>query len=68
MSRYYTDDPAADADRYYADQEQEFDALPFCDECHQRITDDILYEFNDELICGACVVQNHRKHTEDYME
>lgn len=65
---YYTDDPIADFERYDAEQERALAKLPECSECGHKITDDVLYEFNDELICPECLKDNHRKRTDDYME
>lgn len=65
---YYTDDPIADYNRYSSDQEEALAKLPRCSECDEHIQSDECYEFNDELICPECLVNNHRKWVEDYCE
>ena len=52
---FYSDDPAADADRYYAHLEKELENLPHCTICGEPIQDDYAYEFGEELWCEACV-------------
>lgn len=42
--------------------------LPYCDECGKRIEDEFLYDLDGCLVCEECLEQNHRKHTEDFME
>jgi formylmethanofuran dehydrogenase subunit E len=65
---FRTDDPIADYDRYCAEQQRELDKLPKCCECHEPIQSSACYEFNGELICPQCLVDNHRKRTDDYIE
>lgn len=65
---FYTDDPVADYNRYCAEQKRLMDKLPRCCECDEPIQSDALYEFNGELICPQCLVDNHRKRTDDYVE
>lgn len=52
---FYSDDPAADYDRYCAHQEKELERLPICDGCGERITDDYLYEIGGQLFCEECM-------------
>lgn len=61
---YFTDDPVADADRYFAEKDAELERLPLCSECSEPIQDEYCFEFNDELICYDCMEMNHRKKTE----
>ena len=68
MSRYYTDNPVADADRYFADKEKEMDKLPVCYECENPITGEHCYEFNGEYICEDCLNLYHKKATNDFIE
>lgn len=65
---FRTDDPAADFDRYDRECQRELKKLPKCCECNQPIQTDECYEFNGELICPQCLVDNHEKRTEDYAE
>ncbi len=46
-------------------QEEELNKLPKCCECGEPIQDDYCFEINDEIICERCLVENHRKSTED---
>ena len=48
--------------------QREADKLPKCCECDQPIYTDECYEINGELICPQCLVDNHLKHTDDYIE
>ena len=59
MSRYYTGDPVADAERYFADREKELERLPRCSECDHPITTDKAYYINGEWICEECMEQYH---------
>lgn len=59
-----TDDPARDADNYFAEQERALESLPICSECGERITAEFCYVINDEIICEDCILQ-YRKYTED---
>jgi formylmethanofuran dehydrogenase subunit E len=68
MSRFYTDDPVRDADRYFAEQEQKQSRLPECAECGDKIVDDYCFEVNDEPVCSECMYDNHRKLTENFMD
>lgn len=54
--------------RHEAEQEAALRKLPVCSECGDPIQADELFEINDELICPQCMVDNHRKWTEDYCE
>lgn len=64
---FYTDNPILDAERYYAEREEEVERLPECSECGQPIQDEHCYEINDEYICEKCLVENHKKYTDDYV-
>ncbi|MBQ8528852.1 MAG: hypothetical protein IJ459_03860 [Clostridia bacterium] len=65
---YRTDDPVADFMAYEAEKQRQLDRLPKCCECDEPIQTDACYEINGELICPECLVENHRKRTEDYTE
>lgn len=64
----YTDDPVADFERYDAEQQAKLNRLPKCCECEEHIQFAACYEINGELICPQCLVDNHRKNTEDYVD
>ena len=64
---FYTDDPAADYDRYQDEQDKQLQKLPKCSYCDEHIQDDHLYEINDELICEECLKDNFRKLVDDYV-
>ena len=63
-----TGDPERDWDNYQAEQEKEMKKLPICYECEKPIQDEVCYEINDELICPDCLIKNHRKFTDDYID
>lgn len=65
---YYTDNPIADAERYYADQEKELNKLPKCSECGERIQDDFLWNISGELYCPDCADKLFCHCTENYMD
>lgn len=53
----WTNDPVADAERYYSGQERQLDKLPRCSECDEPIQDEYCYCINDEYICEECMQQ-----------
>ena len=63
-----TGDPLRDFDLYEAEQEKKMKKLPKCYECGEPIQDEECYEINDELICPKCLIENHRKFTDDYID
>lgn len=65
---YYTDNPVADAERYYADQEREMQKLPKCSECGEPITDDFCWDIDGEIYCQDCADKLFCHLTENYME
>lgn len=54
--------------QYDAEQQRKLDKLPVCVECDEHIQDDEYYEINGEPVCWGCLIENHRKWTEDYIE
>lgn len=65
---YRTDDPLADFARHDAAQSRWLKKRPICSECNEPIQDEHCYEVNGELICEECMMQNHRKFVDDYIE
>ena len=51
----WTDDPIADADRYFAEQEKQLDKLPRCSQCDEHIQQEDAVRINDEFICDRCL-------------
>lgn len=51
-----------------ARQQRELDKRPKCSECKYPIQDEECYEINGKLVCPQCLVDNHEKRTEDYVE
>lgn len=68
MSRFYTDDPVRDFDRYDAEQARLEARLPVCDKCGERIHDDYYFEIDGEILCEACMIERYRKSVQDYIE
>lgn len=52
---WYTDDPAADYDRYCMEQDKALELLPECAECGKRIEDMECYRINGEPVCEDCI-------------
>lgn len=46
-------------------KEKELDMLPKCCECGEAIQSEYCFEINDEFVCERCLIENHRKNTED---
>lgn len=65
---YRTDDPAADYDRWDADQARKIEKLPVCADCGEPVMDDHYYLINDEVICPDCLESGYRKEIEDYID
>lgn len=64
----WTDNPIADAERYYAEQEEKVKRSPKCTECGEHIQDEYFYEIDGVYICCECMKDNHKKWTEDYID
>lgn len=56
---FYSDDPAADADRYYTKQEEALKECPICEDCGEPIQE-YGYHFGDFWICEDCI-ESYRK-------
>lgn len=63
-----TDDPVADAASWDRYQQSLLERLPKCAYCGEPIQDDKCYLINDELVCPECLVREHEKKTDDYIE
>ena len=61
----FTDEPVADAERYYAEQQAKLERLPVCDYCKEHIQDDYYYEIGNECLCEDCLNEHFRKDVED---
>lgn len=49
-----------------AEQESWLSRLPICDECHEPIQDDVLYDIDGIIYCEKCMQDAFRKWREDY--
>lgn len=54
-------------ERHEAEQHIKELKLPRCCECDNPITDEICFEFDGELFCKNCIIENHRKWVDDYV-
>lgn len=61
---FYSDDPAADFDRYDREQAKRLAQLPKCDICDQPIQDDHYYLINGDNVCPGCLDDQFRKEIE----
>ena len=62
------DVPFVEFDRRERRHQAWLDSLPVCCECGHSIQDEDCFEINGELICPACMEENHKKRTDDYVE
>lgn len=75
MSRYYSDNPVRDADRYLDDEMEFSQSLPVCHGCGDSIAGEYSYPVGDHLYCQDCweellddLTAKHRVRTENFME
>lgn len=68
MGIFRTDDPAADFDRWEAEQENWLAKRPVCADCDEPIQDDHYFDINGEAICPDCMEGNYRKEIGEYIE
>ena len=47
--------------------ERRLNYLPVCDKCKERIDDDYYFYINGEILCEDCMIERHRRNTEDYL-
>ena len=55
-------------ENHETEQEQALEAYPRCDCCGEPITDEHFYNIDGTFLCEACLNEEYRKRTEDYME
>lgn len=66
---YRTDDPARDFDRWEESRQRALDRLPVCCECGEHIQTDEYYELDaGKYVCPACLEENHKHWTDDYID
>ena len=63
---YYSDNPAADYERYVADQEKALEQFPRCAGCGERIITEHLYKIGGEPFCEECI-ESCRMTVESYV-
>ena len=65
---YRTDDPVRDFERRDREQQRARRRFPICCECGERIQDEQFYELDEgKCVCPACLEENHRHWTDDYI-
>lgn len=47
--------------------ERRLNYLPVCYKCKERIDDDHYFYINGEILCEDCMIERHRRNTEDYL-
>lgn len=75
MSRYYSDNPVRDAERYLDDEMERSQSLPVCCSCGEHITSADAYLVFDHLYCEDCfhdsavdeIKRECRVNTENYV-
>lgn len=65
---YLTDEPIADFNRLDREQQRELERRPVCVECDEHIQENYFFEVNGECVCTRCMIDNHRKGVNDYVE
>lgn len=58
---FMTDNPAADFERYDAEQEEKLSKLPTCTECGDPIQQDDALYINGGFICDECLADLRRE-------
>lgn len=67
MGIYRSDDPAADFERWDADNEARRQETPICCRCEHHIQDERLFDIEGNLYHEECAMEEFRKWTEDYI-
>lgn len=65
---FYSDDPVADAERYFAEQDKQLQKRPICCMCDEHIQDETAYYINGEYICIGCLNDNFKIYVDDYTD
>lgn len=60
-----SDDPARDANIYFADLEAEIAKAPKCSECGEHIQGETYYEIDGKKYCTECMETYFLRFTED---
>lgn len=47
-------------------QTESIERLPMCSECKEKIQDEVCFEIDGELICESCMMENHRRYTDEF--
>lgn len=54
-------------DQWDREQANAVALLPRCCECDEAIQDEYCFEINGELVCPACMEENHKKNTTGFI-
>lgn len=65
---FRTNDPAADFDRWDAEQERRLARLPICERCGERIQSENLWDIDGTLYCPECAKIEFERDTDNYTE
>ena len=68
LRTYRTDDPVADAERYFAAQESELRKRPECEVCGNPIQSETCFHIDGVFYCHHCMEAHFEVPTEDYIE
>lgn len=68
MSFYYSENPAWDAERCAADEDERREKLPKCAHCGYEIQDERLANINGDLYHLDCIDEAFGEYTENYIE
>ena len=56
--RFYSDDPAMDAERYMAHLDEKLARRPVCDRCGKHIQDDSALHYGNIWLCLDCIEES----------
>lgn len=62
-----SDDPIRDAQIRDEEEYEYLQTLPKCIYCDLPIQEEDCYEIDGELVCEECLVEHHRRKTNDYI-